>query len=424
MTNILQNNTDKKEIIRTASNAIWLFLQAITTLAISWWLFPTLSTHLNSDQITTIGSYFSIFVFYQVLANFGQNITGMSDLKNQGGDFLSNYIVMRILNTLFFSILMIGVAWVRPFSIGEYGIFVAIIFTQIYVVVWYAQYMGNQGTLTKINIFGVICAIVIEYIMRDNILAISSVNMYVAYIILMIPTVFIAVYMTWSLRHVIFQQIIISNIDFSSVLKIYGHNFRVFLSQILSTAYTYSGVLILSITTNVDILGQYVLLERMFFSLSAGLGLFVTAAQPTLVDIANKDRIISVKILVFISLFLLGCSLVISFGLWFGKEFFFARFLDLQSDTFTGLSIALSVWLIVSVFGPVMTIMYVILDMRERMLALTTKIFLVTFSSLFLMGSYSVTDWVIAMIFGQVFVVIEFFTLSYKAVLGEKRSFK
>ena len=399
---------------------MWLFLQGITTLAVSWWLFPALSTHLTSDQITTIGSYFSLFVFYQVLVNFGQNITGMSDLKNQDVNFLSNYLVMRIFHTLLFSILMIGVALVRPFSVGEYGIFVAIIFTQIYVVVWYAQYMGNQGTLTKINIFGVIFAIVIEYLMRDNLLAISSINMYIAYIILMIPPVFIAVYMTWSLRQVISQKIIISKIDFSAMLTIYSRNLRVFLSQVLSTAYTYSGVLILAITTNVDILGQYVLLERMFFSLSVGLGLLVTAAQPTLVDLAKKDRLISVKLLVLIALVLLGCSFVISFGLWFGKEFFFARFLDLQSDSFTRMLIALSVWLILSVFGPVITMLYVILDMRDRMLVLTTKIFLVTFSSLFLMGSYSVTDWVIAMILGQAFVVIEFFTVAYKAIFGEK----
>lgn len=380
------------EIIRTLMNAFWLIISGCVSLFIAFWLLPEISLKLSSIDTTTIGTFAALFAYYQVVANFGTNITGMSDYASSDDRFLDVYLVVRIINTISFLCVSTLIFKITGRSIFDYWIFILFISMQTFSILWFAQYNGKQARVAQANLLGIVVSFFCMSFLFDK----YELNLQIAYFIFVLPSLFIAMYLSW-----LILQFARPELNLKKIKKYYQKNLRVFLSQILSIGYTYSGVLILSRFTLPSELSEFVILEKMYLSLSAGFALLFTAAQPSIVDIAKHNVASARALMIKVSLLFILSAIAIAFFLVKFEGWIFGRYFNIDSIFFRETRLLFNVWFILNIVGPITTLMLVILNMRDQIFTLTICIFVITFTTFICMGLFSIKGWLLSMIVGQ-----------------------
>lgn len=213
------------------------------------------------------------------------------------------------------------------------------------------------------------------------------------------------------------------DIDFAESFRMLRTSGSLFLSQMTAALYSVSGPIIIGFFVNTTAAGAYSAVERVVTALTNMLLLIHVAAYPRLASLYGEDRRRYWRVLYFVvGLYLVAAFLVLVVGIMSKDSLLFAIFGKTVEDGALLLVWGL-VWMILSIFGVVVTGLLTVSANRERVFPLTLKVLAVAMvvgiPGVSILGAYA---WMAALAVSQLVVVFSAYRLwreRYRAMPGQ-----
>lgn len=197
------------------------------------------------------------------------------------------------------------------------------------------------------------------------------------------------------------------HISFTRVVNSLKGGWHLFVSQFASVLYSASGPIIINYLLDAKAAGAFSVTERVINALISAALLSHTAAYPRLAFAYISNRVDYWKILKLVLLIYLGATTAFAALAWSQKEHVINFLYGEKSNEHESLLFFGLMWMIFSVFGPVLTGYLTVSGRARDVWHLTLKTLVLSFGlgipCIFIFGN---TGWLIALLLAQFFLVL------------------
>ncbi len=276
---------------------------------------------------------------------------------------------------------------------------------------WYLQSVGRFASASVVSILGSLVGLVIGLSTvngssRDAEMA--AVSLAVGPLIGGFGTAFLAIRNLWRREGARFK--------WSSPTWVLKDGWPLFVSQFTSALYSASGPIVIAIFSSTEQVGAYSAIERLANALIAACLLTHTAAYPKLAQLYVVDRTTYRRVLVLVVVIYLALvSLLIGLAIsqWNPLiEFIFGE----NRDDYSSIILAAFFWMLLGIFGSVLTGYWTVSGRRHLVFPLTLKVLIFSFfiglPGVFIWGAWA---WLASLCISQSLVLLA----SWKAIREE-----
>lgn len=393
---------NKKKFIRLLLYAIQYIISIFYTVL----LVPKLASIIGVNNFGIIGNYLSVIAVLSVLINYSFTITKVPILSIENNYKYRNEIFSNIIfSKIILSILAIIIFFIYTLNVKLYESKLVLFFISIYLFTFSLNSSWLLQTKKKFNLISLI-SITTNIVFTITYLIISrvySVDLFSSLALITGPQILISIITFISCK----KHFNINSISIYNSLIEIKSEFKVFLSQILSALYIFTGPLIIFHLYNSTDSGIFSIIDRLIQILAGGFYIIFQLSTPYISNwfISNK-KLYRKSMMYIIILYILITSTIFLTSIYYSEIILGYLFKNenVTNHNILGLSLLL---VLVSSLGPILTTHYVLEKKQNKILNINSINLTITLLvSFVLVPKFGAIGWIISSIIGQLFIAI------------------